>query len=251
MLLVSDVHGAAEALARVAASGEPLLVLGDLINFIDYRDNSGILSDVVGQQFTDDLVRLRTAGEFAAASALWGRYTEGRETEIRAGFDESVGAAYDEVMAALHGAEAYVTFGNVDRPDLMRQMLAPPGRFVDTEVVEIEGSRVGFAGGGMRSLGTPGEVSEEEMAAKLAQLGPVDILCTHVPPAIPALAKDVVGGQQKSFRAVLDYVTRHQPAYHYFGDIHQPQAVAWTVGRTKCRNVGYFRATGKPFRHFE
>ncbi len=37
MLLVSDVHGAADALRSVAASGELVCVLGDLINFIDYR----------------------------------------------------------------------------------------------------------------------------------------------------------------------------------------------------------------------
>ncbi|HSF85069.1 MAG TPA: metallophosphoesterase [Acidimicrobiia bacterium] len=249
MLLVSDVHGASGALARVAASGEPLLILGDLINFIDYRDNSGILSDVVGQAFTDDLVRLRTAGEYAAASALWGRYTGGREREVRAGFDAAVTDAYEEIVDAIAGAEVYVTYGNVDRPDLMREILHAPNRFVDTEVIEIDGQRIGIAGGGMRALGTPGEVSEEQMAAKLSQLGPVDILCTHVPPAIPALARDVVGGQTKSFRSVLDYIEEHQPRFHYFGDIHQPQAVAWTIGRTQCRNVGYFRATGRPYRH--
>lgn len=251
MLLVSDVHGATAALQRVAGQGEPLLVLGDLINFIDYRDNSGILSDVVGQQFTDDLVRLRTAGEYAEASSLWGAYTAGREASVRARMEEAVRAAYVEVAAGLEGAEAYVTFGNVDRPDLMRSMLRPPNRFIDTGVIELEGNRIGIAGGGMRSLGTPGEVSEAEMAAKLASLGPVDILCTHVPPAVPALARDVIGGRQKSFRAVLDYVLEHQPAYHYFGDIHQPQAVSWRLGRTLCRNVGYFRATGRALRHGE
>ncbi len=249
MLLVSDVHGAADALARVAAGGEPLLVLGDLINFIDYRDNSGILADVVGQGFADDLVRLRTAGEYAAASALWGQYTAGREAEMRAGFDVAVRSAYVDIVDALSGVEAYVTFGNVDRPDLMQEMLRAPNRFVDNEIIEIDGYRIGFAGGGMRALGTPGEVSEEEMAAKLEHLGPVDILCTHVPPAIAALATDVVGGRQKSFRSVLDYVEAHQPAFHYFGDIHQPQAVSWRIGRTVCRNVGYFRATGVAYRH--
>lgn len=249
MLLVADVHGAASALRSVARAGEPLLVLGDLINFIDYRDNSGILADVAGQSMVDRLVRLRTAGDLEAASAVWREEMAGREAEMRAAFDREVDAAYDEVCAALEGATAYVTYGNVDRPNLLARKLPSGARFVDAEVVEIEGSRVGFAGGGMQALGTPGEVSEDDMAAKLATLGPVDILCTHVPPAIPALASDVIGGRQKSFRAVLDYVVRHQPAYHYFGDVHQPQAVSWRVGRTICRNVGYFRATGKAVRH--
>ncbi len=249
MLLVADVHGAADALARVAGNGEPLLVLGDLINFIDYRDNSGILADVVGQGFTDDLVRLRTSGNYSAAAALWGRYTAGREADVRRGFEVAVAEEYTAIAAALDGAEAYVTYGNVDRPDMMRSMLRPPNRFVDDEVIEIEGFRVGFAGGGMPALGTPGEISEEDMATKLHRLGPVDILCTHVPPAVPALATDVIGGRQKSFASVLDYLLTHQPAFHYFGDVHQPQAVSWRIGRTLCTNVGYFRATGRAVRH--
>jgi Icc-related predicted phosphoesterase len=249
MLLVSDVHGAARALRRVAASGETLLVLGDLINFIDYRSNDGILADVAGRYLVDELVQLRTAGDFAAASGVWRRFAAGREAELQQAFDAHVAAAYDEICAALEGADAYVTYGNVDRPDLLADMLPTGCRFVDAEVIEIEGLRVGFAGGGAPSLGTPGEVSEAAMAEKLARLGPVDVLCTHVPPAVTPLAKDVVGGREKSFAAILHYLERHQPAFHYFGDIHQPQAVRWRIGATECRNVGYFRATGRAVRH--
>jgi Icc-related predicted phosphoesterase len=249
MLLVADVHGAAAALRTVAARGEPLLVLGDLINFIDYRSNDGILAEVAGRELVDELVRLRTSGDFAGASQVWRRFADGRERDVRQLFDEQVTSAYTEVCGALEGAEAYVTFGNVDRPDLLREMLPTTSRFVDAEVVEIEGLKVGFAGGGAPSLGTPGEVSEEQMATKLNDLGPLDILCTHVAPAITPLAKDVIGGREKSSHVLLDYLERHQPRYHYFGDIHQPQAVVWRVGRTTCRNVGYFRATGRPVRH--
>ncbi len=249
MLLVSDVHGAADALRRVAATREPLLVLGDLINFIDYRSNDGILADVAGRDVVDELVRLRTGGDFAGASAVWRRFAAGREVELQQTFEVHVTAAYDEVCGALEGAHAYVTYGNVDRPDLLAGMLPAGCRFVDAEVIEIEGLRVGFAGGGAPSLGTPGEVSEAVMADKLASLGPVDVLCTHVPPAVSPLAKDVIGGREKSFTAILDYLEEHQPAFHYFGDIHQPQAVTWRVGATECRNVGYFRATGRAVRH--
>jgi Icc-related predicted phosphoesterase len=249
MLLVADVHGAAGALRRVAERGEPLLVLGDLINFIDYRSNDGILADVAGRDVVAELVRLRTAGDFAAASAVWRSFAVGREQELQGLFEDHITRAYAEVCAALEGAEAYVTYGNVDRPDLLAEMLPEGSRFVDAEVVEIRGLRVGFAGGGAPSLGTPGEVSEAVMAEKLTTLGPVDMLCTHVPPAVTPLARDVIGGREKSFAAILDYLERHQPRYHYFGDIHQPQAVSWRVGATECRNVGYFRATGRPLRH--
>ena len=59
MLIVSDVHGAAEPLRRVAALGEPLLVLGDLINYIDYRSNEGIVADISGKHLVDEFVRIR------------------------------------------------------------------------------------------------------------------------------------------------------------------------------------------------
>ncbi len=249
MRLVADVHGAVAALRRVAQEPGPLLILGDLINFIDYRNNEGIVTDVSGQEFTDQMVALRTAGEAVAAGALWKEFRKGREDELRRAYDEAIAAAYDEILPVLAGSESYVTFGNVDRPALMKEKLPAGARFVDGEVVEIEGLRVGFAGGGIISIGTQGEVSDEEMAAKLAQLGPVDMLCSHVPPAVWAVQKDVVAGRAKGSQAILDYLHRHQPPWHYFGDVHQPQATTWRVGSTICRNVGYFRATGRAWTH--
>ncbi|MDH3398902.1 MAG: metallophosphoesterase, partial [Acidimicrobiia bacterium] len=85
---------------------------------------------------------------------------------------------------------------------------------------------------------------------KLDRLGPVDILCSHVPPAVAALSTDVITGRvEGSSVAILRYLGRHQPAFHYFGDIHQPQASRWRVGGTRCVNVGYFRATRRAIRH--
>ena len=249
MLLVADVHGAAAALRRVAASGEPLLILGDLINFIDYRTNEGILTDVAGRPFVNEMVRLRSGGHMRDASELWADMSRGREAELRAQFDQLIELAYEDVCGALDGAEAYVTYGNVVQPTILAEHLPPGSRFVDAEVVDIGGLRVGFAGGGVLRLNTPGEVSEATMAAKLASLGQVDILCTHVAPAVPALARDVIGGREKGSTAVLDYLLEARPPFHYFGDIHQPQAISWQLGDTLCRNVGYFRATGKAVRH--
>jgi len=250
MLLVSDVHGEYDALAEVAASGEPLLVLGDLLNFVDYRTMEGLLADVAGVDFVREVAALRTEGRFAAAAEVWRDFAVGREDEIRDRYDELIEGEYRKVVAALGGAECYVTYGNVDRPRMLRDALEPgPARFVDAEVVEIEGLRVGFAGGGIRNLGVPGEVSEEGLAEKLRSLGEVDVLCTHVAPAVRQLSHDVIGGRPKQSQAVLDYLLEFRPPFHYFGDIHQPQAVLWRVGDTVCRNVGYFRATKRPVRH--
>jgi len=250
MLLVADVHGAVQALRRVAGQGEPVLVLGDLINFIDYRDSSGIIADVSGTDLAARFVTLRSAGRTEEASAMWREHAKGRENELRSQYTEAVSAAYQEICPALQGAEAYVTYGNVDRPDLLVEHLPDTARFVDGEVVDIEGLAVGFAGGGTVRIGTPGEVSEEEMAEKLAGLGEVDVLCTHVPPEIPALATDVIGGQEKGSMAVRDYLEAMQPPFHYFGDIHQPNATTWRIGSTVSSNLGYFRATGRATKHF-
>ena len=249
MQIIADVHGAVEFLRRTASQPGPLLILGDLINFIDYRTNEGIVTDISGKDFTDRMVELRTAGEAVAAGALWQDFRRGREEELRAAYDAAIRKAYDEILEPLDRPDCFVTYGNVDRPDLMRTKLPAQATFIDTGVVEIEGYSVGFAGGGIVSINTPGEVSEPEMAEKLESLGSVDILCTHVPPAVNALAQDVVGGRAKGSTAVLDYIRRHKPKWHYFGDVHQPQATTWRVAETICRNVGYFRATGRASRH--
>lgn len=249
MLIVADVHGATRALRHVASMGEPLLVLGDLINYIDYRSNEGIVADVSGKELVDEFVRIRRAKGHEAASEIWHRHWAGREDEMKERYRLVTEAAYRDVCDALRDCESYVTYGNVDRPRMLAAHLPEGSRFVDAEVVTIQGMRVGFAGGGMARIDTPGEVSEDEMAAKLARLGPVDILATHVPPAVPALAGDVIGGREKGSIAILDYIERTQPPFHYFGDIHQPTATTWRLGATTCINTGYFRATGRPTRH--
>jgi Icc-related predicted phosphoesterase len=249
MLLISDVHGAKEALREIAGRGETLLILGDLINFIDYRTNEGIVSEVAGPEFVAEVVRLRTIGDFEQAGRRWKEFSRGREEELRVRFDRLIEAAYEDICAALGGGRGFVIHGNVDRPDTLRDHLPDGFRFVDGAAFDIDGHRVGFAGGGMPALGIPGEVDEEQMAAKLQAIGEVEVLCTHVPPAYRALANDVVGGRQKGSVAVRDYLERVRPPFHYFGDIHQPQATRWRIATTTCINLGYFRATGRAVRH--
>ena len=250
MLIVSDVHGNAEALARAAARGEPLMVLGDLINYVDYRTAEGILADVAGREWVAAMIVFRTENRWDEVSRHWEKLRAARDPEaLSVEFRDRIEAAYADVCGALEGAEAYVTFGNVDRPDRLEHHLPDSATYVESGVIEVEGRRWGIVGGGLESrLGVPGEVTDEEMSQRLADLGPVDVLGTHVPPAVPPLATDVVAGTNKGSRPVLDYLLEHQPPFHFFGDIHQPQAMSWRVGKTLSTNVGYFRATGRPFR---
>ncbi len=251
MQIVADVHGAFDALAELARSGEPLLVLGDLINYVDYRTMDGIAAEVLGKAFVMQVARFRAIGDYEGSRALWREQMAGRESEIRRQIGERVREQYQDTGRALEGGVSYVTYGNVDWPEALQACLPAGSTFVDGEVVEIEGFRVGFVGGGAPTpLGVAGEVSEVDMAEKLERLGPVEILCSHMPPAIASLHTDVITGRAEgSSAAILDYVMEHQPGFHYFGDIHQPRASRWRLGKTHCVNVGYFRATKRAMHH--
>jgi Icc-related predicted phosphoesterase len=249
MLLISDVHGAFDAVADLKASNEPLLVLGDLLNLLDYRTGEGITADVLGREFALAAADARATGDYQGMRRLWREHATDPDL-MREAFHEAAVRQYEQAGAALDGIDAWVTFGNVDRPALMKSHLPPSATFVDGEVVEIDGVTFGFVGGGVETpLGAQGEVSDDEMRSKLSGLGEVDVLCSHLPPAVEPLYRDVVTGRlERGSQPILDYLMESQPLLHFFGDVHQPQASTWRVGRTRCHNVGYFRATRRPVR---
>ena len=79
-------------------------------------------------------------------------------------------------------------------------------------------------------------------------LGPVDVLCSHIPPAIADITFDVVARRfERGSIALLEYIKKYQPKYSLFGHVHQPLASRTRVGKTECINVGHFRATKRPF----
>jgi Icc-related predicted phosphoesterase len=248
LLLVSDVHGAFEALEEVAGRGEILLILGDLINLLDYRTSEGIIADVLGQEFGVAVAGHRAAGDYAAMRQAWTEIVGERRDSVRAAIDRGVAAEYQRCRKALSAAVGFCTYGNVDNPDLLRESLPETMRFVDGDVVEIGGLRFGFVGGGISTpMAGAGEVTDDDMVRKLTAIGPVDVLCSHLPPAVDALCTDVITGRkERSSGPILDYLRAHQPLKHFYGDVHQPQATTWRVGKTKCQNVGYFRATRRP-----
>lgn len=249
MLLISDVHGAFDAVAALRESGEPLLVLGDLLNLLDYRTGEGITADVLGREFAIASADARATGDYEGMRRLWREHATDPDV-MRAAFHDAAVRQYELAGEALAGIDAWVTYGNVDRPALMREYLPATSTFVDGEVVEIDGVRVGFVGGGTETpLGAQGEVSDEDMRAKLDSIGSVDVLCSHLPPAVEPLYRDVVTGRlERGSVPIREYLLDRQPPLHFFGDVHQPQASTWRLGRTRCQNVGYFRATKRPVR---
>ena len=245
MLVLSDIHFATEALRRVVAEKETLLILGDLVNLTDYRTGEGAVADVLGMEFARASAAARGAGDYQQMRGLWLETVGDRIDEIRTAIGEAIDAQYARVSEALDGGHGYVIHGNVDRPGSLERALPPGFEYVHGQTREIEGVRFGFVGGGAATpLQAEGEVSDEEMSRLLDGLGEVDVLCTHVAPALDPLQTDVVTGRaERGSAPLLEYIRATRPRLHLFGDVHQPQASSWRVGPTRCRNVGYFRAT--------
>ena len=65
--VVSDLHGAPDDLRKAVPEGSTLLLLGDLINLLDYISMTGILIEVFSVEAVEEVVRLRTAGQIEDA----------------------------------------------------------------------------------------------------------------------------------------------------------------------------------------
>lgn len=250
--VVSDLHGAVDDLTEAVPPGATLLLLGDLINLLDYITMTGILTEVFPMDAVAEVVALRTAGRVEEARSVMRSRAAGRETEIREEIGTRVRAQYEEVFASLPDP-TYLILGNVDNPPLAHSFAAErPGiHEPDGTVVELEGERFGFVGGALPTpLNVAGEITEEEMRSKVEGLGEVDVLCSHIPPAVPELCYDTLAGKsERGSEDLLAFIEDVQPRRAYFGHVHQPLLSTLTIGRTLCINVGYFRATRRAFPH--
>jgi Icc-related predicted phosphoesterase len=106
--------------------------------------------------------------------------------------------------------------------------------------IQIEGTTVaGLGYSNPTPFNTPGEYSEQELAARLekfAGLNPLILIC-HAPPKDTKL--DRAGeGQHFGSTAVRDFIVRNQPAYFYCGHIHEAAGQQDLIGRTIGWNVG-------------
>lgn len=248
--VIADVHGDLDTVLSEAQSCDVLLLLGDLINVIDYENAGGILAEVYGSDAVRQWSTLRAEGKFDASRAVLREASAGREDELRGLFyakiDEQSKAFCERVPSNV-----VVTYGNVDVPDLIRKYLPDDVRFMDGDVMTLDGVRFGFIGGGLPKVGIPGEVPLDVYQEKVSALGPVEVLCAHVPPAIEDLTYDVVADYpEPGSEALLDYLVEHSPKAMYYGHVHQPRVSETTVGPTRVVNVGaYYRSTGNAWEH--
>lgn len=247
--VVSDVHGRAEALKRAGDGADAFICLGDLILFIDYSDHGqGIFADLFGQENADRFIELRTQKRFDEARDFSRRMWESLDGDAWPHIERAVHRQYEELFEAMP-VPAYLTYGNVDVPHMWPEHVKDGHTVLDGEVVELGGLRFGFVGGGLRTeYRTPYELDDDVYAAKVAAVGEVDVLCCHIPPAVPELLYDTVARRfERGSEAVLEAIHRTQPKYVLFGHVHQPLARRMRIGRTECVNVGHFRASGVPY----
>ncbi len=254
--VVSDVHGHTEALARSGEGADALLVLGDLVDFVDYADPTrGILGRVLGPEVSARFGQLRAAGRPGEMRAFvrdaWSRFPD-----PGAVVDEAVREQYAAMFAAM-STPTYAIPGNVDVAALWPEFARPGVCQPDGQVVTIGGLRFGFVGGiplppGMApfrgGVWTPHVVTAQDYAAAVERLAEVDVLCSHAPPAVPELAYDVVSRRPEApSAALLARIRRDRPRAALFGHVHQPLAPRCRLGRTECVNVGHFRQTTTPY----
>jgi Icc-related predicted phosphoesterase len=253
--VVSDVHGNADALARAGAGADALLVLGDLIDFVNYHDHSaGILGSVFGPAVVHRFAQLRSGGApgeaFTFVRELWAGVPDSRRVVCDAILEQ-----YERLFAVLP-VPTYATPGNVDVPELWPRFVRAGVHMLDGQSTEIGGLRCGFVGGGLLPEGTTPRRAvvfrsylrtPQQYAAAVAALGRVDVLCSHIPPAVPELVYDVQARRPEiGSEELLAVIRRDRPRTALFGHVHQPLAQRVRVGRTECVNVGHFQRTGIP-----
>jgi Icc-related predicted phosphoesterase len=251
--VVSDVHGSADALKTAGDGADMLICLGDMLLFLDYADyGQGIFAEMYGAEHARRYIELRTARRFDEARALTAevaaRVAQERGADLRGLAEEAIRKQYADLFGAL-AEPAYLTYGNVDIPHLWDTYRKPGHQVIDGATAVVGGVTFGFVGAGLMSpYRTPNEIADSAYAAKLDAVGAVDVLCTHIPPAVPDLLYDVKARRlETGSAALLDLIRRTQPRYALFGHVHNPLARRTRVGRTECVNVGHFRATRTPF----
>lgn len=254
---VSDVHGRSHELRSIGDDADAVVCLGDLLLYLDYDDpTQGAYSKIFGSKFAAEYIRLRLNKQFDKAREMtakaWEQRVEQTGEEDRFKLMSKLAAEqYDEILGCLP-EPAFLTFGNVDIPQLGQKYLRPGHTVVDGDVVEVGGVRIGIIGGGLVSpYRTPNELEEEDFNRKVDAVidqGPVDILAAHIPPSIPEITFDVVAQRlEVGSKALLRAIEVLQPKYNVFGHVHQPLYSRTRVGKTECLNVGHFRNRRTPF----
>ena len=205
------------------------------------------------RQFT----ALRTAGDFHGLRefnrSLWDSTPDplGTLTDV-------VSARYREVLDAV-GPDALLTLGNVDVAAIWNDVAggdaAVPGRRRGRgrrPPAGLRRRRVSEAGrGAARRRTRSGSrwcAPPTTTRRRSCRSGPVDVLCSHIPPRIGLLRYDTVPARMEMYGpGLLEAIDAHQPRWAVFGHVHQPISPRARRGRTECVNVGHFQRHPRAF----
>ncbi len=185
-----------------------------------------VFSDIHGSKSAlDRLMDIEADYYFAAGDlANWGRGLDQLAPVLR----KRAGRMY--VIPGNHESEA----------DIARMCEEFGFHNFHGQTIQVEGYTVaGLGYSNPTPFNTPGEYSEQELAARLekfAGINPLILIC-HAPPKDTKL--DRAGeGQHFGSTAVRDFIVRNQPAYFYCGHIHEAAGQQDILGRTPGWNVG-------------
>jgi len=253
VLVGADIHGAYEELASQVNPDDILVLCGDYLNFFDYETREGLIAKLIPKETIIEVLKALGEGRTEESKRMVGEIVSGNPN-LAQDMVELVHEAYERMFSLLR-CKTYLTFGNVDYPDILKEHVGANHVFVDGDVVEIAGELFGFVGGlppTTYTFGLPGEIDETSFVRKLDEIGKVDVLVTHCPPAIPDLTFDTLANRDEEGNALLKrFVEDFSPKTHYFGHVHQPRRFELSYFGVRLVNVGYFKRTKRLLVHKE
>jgi Icc-related predicted phosphoesterase len=241
--IIADIHGEYEALAKQLNADDTAILLGDYVNLIDFRTLEGILSEVYSREEILQVLTILARGKGDSARTQIREAAPGSPEKYDR-LNELIIDSYRRLFSSIP-CSCYMIYGNTDDPKIMHELAGDGIEIIEAGVVELDGQRFGFVSGSPRgpwTIGLPGEMATEEYENLISGLGPVDVLCTHYPPAVEGVTWDTLANRDEAGSdALLAYIQEHSPAHHYFGHVHHPRVVEAVLGSTRLANAGFFR----------
>ena len=210
-----------------ADGADALICLGDLLLFVDYADHrQGIFPDLFGAEAARQFIELRTAQRFDEARALSAQLWAGLGGDPR---PARRGRGVAAVRGAVRGA------ADAGLPDLRQRRHSAAcgprtcGRATACSTASGSSSAAGrsasSAAACARRTGRRMRSTTRPTRPRWTRSAQVDVLCAHIPPAVPELLFDTVAQRmERGSEALLDAIRRTQPRYVLFGHVHQPLA---------------------------
>jgi Icc-related predicted phosphoesterase len=241
--IISDIHGEYEALADQLDPDDTAVLLGDYVNLIDFHTLDGILSEVYSREEIIQVLTILARGKGDSARKQIREAAPGSREKYDK-LSELVLESYRRFFSSIP-CRCYMIYGNTDDPQVMEEFAGDGIEVIEAGVVQLDGQRFGFVSGSPRgpwTIGLPGEMATEKYEQLISTLGPVDVLCTHYPPAVEGITFDTLANRDEAGSdALVAYIEEHSPAHHYFGHVHHPRVVEAVFGSTRLSNAGFFR----------